>query len=71
MGEGIYALKQCKVITVMHTQRVAVMIQRKMSLETREGKDEIYLDPIVMSENHGGHIKGDTRGQQYGKGTQP
>ena len=71
MGEEIYALKQCKVVTVMRTRRVAAMIQREMSLETREGKDEIYLDPIVMSEDHGGRIKGDTRRQQYGKGTQP
>jgi len=34
------------------------MTRGEMCVETREGKDEMYLDAIVMSEDHGGYRKG-------------
>jgi hypothetical protein len=72
MWEEIYALEWCNVVVVvMRTQCVAATTRGKICVETREGKDEMYLDAIVMREDHGECIKGNTRGRRCGEGTQP
>lgn len=63
MWEEKYALERCNVVVVViRTQWVAAMARREICVEAREGKDEMYLDAIVMREDDSQCIKGNTRG---------
>lgn len=71
MGKDVYALEWCDAVVVMRTRWIAAMTRCEMRVETREGKDKMYLAEIVMSEDRGGCIQGYIRGRQCGEGTGP